>query len=393
MPLYLLFLFTIGAGWFLAANLILRGGRANRLYSMLLIVVMYEIFMQYMFGENGKALFPLLFTIRNAVFFSYGVLVFFYVSCLTGAAPEPVWKKALHFLPSLLVLAAGLLPGEAWPAPLTVGLYSLEAASGHDRQEPFYLLVLISASAYLALSIRAIARSAPETGAAAKAAGIRRRWLSGFLAYSYFVLASFAVSTFVYLRYSRYSELTSTAFRLVLSAPIYFSGYMVIVKGDVYEALHLPGTAGRDDAVPAESKYSKSRLPERVADDYLERIGRMIAAERVFRDPDLTLNSFAGQLGIAPSYVSQIISLRLNSSFSSLLNGARIEYAKGLLSDGGNGDTILEIAYESGFRSKTTFNTLFKGQVGLTPSEFRQRALSGRDRSAGLHSTPEAPEA
>jgi AraC-like DNA-binding protein len=69
-----------------------------------------------------------------------------------------------------------------------------------------------------------------------------------------------------------------------------------------------------------------------------------------------------------------VLSLRFGTGFNDLVNEARIAYAKALLSDpSSSGSTILDIAYEAGFNSKTTFYALFKKSEGLTPSEFRRQ--------------------
>jgi AraC-like DNA-binding protein len=60
------------------------------------------------------------------------------------------------------------------------------------------------------------------------------------------------------------------------------------------------------------------------------------------------------------------------------VNRYRIEEAKRLLTNPPDKKiTVLEVLYEVGFNSKSSFNTLFKKYTGLTPSEFKKQHLEG----------------
>ena len=72
-------------------------------------------------------------------------------------------------------------------------------------------------------------------------------------------------------------------------------------------------------------------------------------------------------------YVSQVINQDLGSNFYELVNQRRIERAMQLLMEPPN-RTILEIALSVGYNSKSTFNTAFRRQTGVTPTEYRAKA-------------------
>jgi len=95
---------------------------------------------------------------------------------------------------------------------------------------------------------------------------------------------------------------------------------------------------------------------------------------RPWLDPDLTLEQLAGQLGLRPRVLSQVINEGLGQNFFEFINRYRIEEAKLLLADPADKKmTVLEVLYQVGFNSKSSFNTLFKKQTGVTPSEFKKR--------------------
>ena len=103
----------------------------------------------------------------------------------------------------------------------------------------------------------------------------------------------------------------------------------------------------------------------------------LLDTEKIFRDGNLTLVSLAEKLNITPHQLSWIINDKMNQSFSTLINRHRIEDVKKRLADGGNNDsTILEMALDSGFSTKTAFNRAFKKFTGLTPSQYRKNIHS-----------------
>jgi AraC-like DNA-binding protein len=91
-----------------------------------------------------------------------------------------------------------------------------------------------------------------------------------------------------------------------------------------------------------------------------------------YLNPELSLQMLANQLDIPPHYLSQVINEQLGQNFFDFINSHRIEEVKARLLDPQYTHlTILAIAFDSGFNSKSAFNSAFKNQTGLTPSQFR----------------------
>ena len=69
--------------------------------------------------------------------------------------------------------------------------------------------------------------------------------------------------------------------------------------------------------------------------------------------------------------MSGFLNKNLNQNFYSYINSLRVEEAKKLLIENRGGKYSIEgIGYMAGFNSKTTFNTVFKAQTGMSPSEY-----------------------
>jgi len=129
--------------------------------------------------------------------------------------------------------------------------------------------------------------------------------------------------------------------------------------------------ASKDEA--DEKKYKTSALLPETVESVLPRLMLLMEQEKAFLDADLTLNKLAQQLNVHYNHLSQIINERLKRSFNDFINSYRIEEAKKKLENPEeNKKTILEIAYETGFYSKSVFNTAFKKFTGMTPSEYRK---------------------
>ncbi|WP_321345462.1 tetratricopeptide repeat protein [uncultured Draconibacterium sp.] len=104
---------------------------------------------------------------------------------------------------------------------------------------------------------------------------------------------------------------------------------------------------------------------------YLDKLIRFISEEEPFLIPNLSLRSLADLVEIHPNKLSWVLNERVGKNFNEFINHYRIEYFKQLALDPKNNHiSLLGLAYESGFNSKTVFNTYFKKEVGTTPKDF-----------------------
>jgi AraC-like DNA-binding protein len=123
----------------------------------------------------------------------------------------------------------------------------------------------------------------------------------------------------------------------------------------------------------AEKKYEKSGLKQEEAEQYYKMIIDYMNSEKPYINPDLTLNQLSEKLGIPRHHITQVINEKFNKNFFMFINEYRInEVKKRMLSEESNEYSILRIAFESGFNSKSAFNNTFKRTTGITPSEFRK---------------------
>ena len=125
---------------------------------------------------------------------------------------------------------------------------------------------------------------------------------------------------------------------------------------------------------PPQPKKKKALLDEASATAYSRQLVDYLQQEQPFLDPNLSLRSLADQIDIHPNQLSWLINERMGKNFSELVNGYRVATFQQLASDPNNAHiTLIGLAYESGFNSKTVFNTSFKKETGLTPRQFLQQ--------------------
>ncbi|WP_114936940.1 ABC transporter permease [Mucilaginibacter endophyticus] len=102
------------------------------------------------------------------------------------------------------------------------------------------------------------------------------------------------------------------------------------------------------------------------------RLKEAVAAGRFYEDAELTLATLAVKLAMHPHDLSRIINLGLKKNFSDFINEFRVREITRRMQDPAHDNlTLLGIAYESGFNSKTTFNRVFREITGKTPLEYK----------------------
>ncbi|XHR97182.1 helix-turn-helix domain-containing protein [Mucilaginibacter sp. UC70_90] len=95
-------------------------------------------------------------------------------------------------------------------------------------------------------------------------------------------------------------------------------------------------------------------------------------ANLYYQDPELNLRSLAEKLDLHPNELSRIINTVLKKSFNDFINEYRVaDVARKMQDPAYDHLTLLGIAFESGFNSKTTFNRTFKQMTGKNPAEYK----------------------
>ncbi|MFM9987939.1 helix-turn-helix domain-containing protein [Flavobacterium sp.] len=118
-------------------------------------------------------------------------------------------------------------------------------------------------------------------------------------------------------------------------------------------------------------KYEKSKINSDEVSAIQKKLNVLIQTEKTYTDPELTLSDLAQKISVHPNTLSQIINSVEQKNFYEYINDLRVEEFKKLIAVPENQKfTLLSLAFESGYNSKTAFNRNFKKNTGHSPSDY-----------------------
>jgi AraC-like DNA-binding protein len=143
------------------------------------------------------------------------------------------------------------------------------------------------------------------------------------------------------------------------------------------EEPEISGSARADYDLPVTSDPEFTRLVED-ADMavWKEKIEQLVVNEKLYEDQALSVYQLAGLLHTHPKKISQVVNQGFGMNFNDYVNQQRVNAIIRRLQAGEHGlQTLLSLAFESGFNSKSTFNRAFRKFTGQTPNEFTKKSL------------------
>jgi adenylate cyclase len=118
-------------------------------------------------------------------------------------------------------------------------------------------------------------------------------------------------------------------------------------------------------------KYARTNVDLDYAEEMKGKLHDKIVEHELYLNPALNLSDLAESVEITTAQLSQILNEYIGKNFYDFVNSYRLDYFLRLYKDPKNKQfTLLSLAYESGFNSKTTFNTFFKKTLGKSPSVY-----------------------
>jgi AraC-like DNA-binding protein len=322
-----------------------RGYRpANRLLAAIMLTIGLEIALSQLSRGSYVLRFPHVIRLSHPLDFVPGPLLYLYLRTLTDRR-QLRRRDVLHFVPAI-ACAVYLLPYYFHSAA-----YKLADHNSPAYANWYYLrtgLAIAIAGCYVVAGLRLALKN--------RNADSQLRFVSIAFGGALAVAAGRYVFDFLF---PAYTPLTNWVLPIVGAGVLY---------GMTYIGLRDPAVT-----VAKGRKYETSSLTKERADQGLQSLIRTLENDKVFLEPDITLNSLADRLGIPAPHLSQIVNERLNQTFSDLINSYRVEEVKRRFADPAcRHYSLLAIAEEVGFRSKSSFNTVFKKHTRMTPSDYRK---------------------
>ena len=303
----------------------------------------------------------------------HGPFLYFYVQTLASSNQRFTWKQLSHLLPFIIFNLYILVSSFQTVASEKLNIERLSGEFNPPLVFLFFLiLTALSGTIYFILTIRLFRKLDIKIfNNYSYSTDIDLKWLR-WLVLLFGIIWTILVSvTMIHHVFKMFSMVFCTdGLFLSLSAFVILIGYFglkqkVIFSNDVIEE-------SRVSSKPM-TKYAGSRLTESEAKQYAEKLSKYMKSSKPYLNPELTLSQLAGELGISSHFLSQVINEKLELNFFDFINGYRVEEFKERTSNPNYSNfSLLGIALECGFNSKSAFNRIFKQKTGLTPSQFKK---------------------
>ena len=303
----------------------------------------------------------------------HGPFLYVYVQALAAGRRHLPWHTLLHLLPFVLfniyVLISSFSPG----ASERLNIENLSLKDSPPLVFLFFLALTVSSgTVYFFMTIRLFRKLDINIfNNYSSYTGIHLTWLRILVMVFGIIWTAAIIITIIHhvLHMFSLSFCTDGLF-LTLSVFVILIGYFGLRQKVIFTSEDFLVTAG---APESQSRYSGSRLTGEEARQYAEKLTAYMKTYKPYLNPDLTLSQLASGLGVSIHLLSQVINEQLGVNFFNFVNQYRVEEFKERLADPSNRNfSLLGIAFDSGFNSKSTFNRIFRNTTGLTPSRYRE---------------------
>ena len=354
---------------------------ADKILSFWLLFTGTHLFSHYLFSINSLTEYPLFNGI--SVFFPMmeGVLMFTYVRTITQKRQKLNLLHLLHVIPYVVFTAVILFV-----------IYTADVVSKKDFLDNLYvntppfleimsILNSLLGPIYIVICLiilkkhqRNVLRNFSYTEE------IDLKWLR-------YVLIAMGTVWLVVILASIFSfnsgiiseKIANDIIYFTVTIAIFFEGYFGIKQQVIYSpsnnngpvVLPLNTEEKKSNKKKDTDRYVKSGLKKEKSEKYLQSLLEYMKEDSPYIDGKLSLKQVAIKLDISTNYLSQVINENLKKNFFDFVNEYRVNLIKQKMKDPDNSQyTLLALAYDCGFNSKSSFNVIFKKNTGLTPSEY-----------------------
>jgi AraC-like DNA-binding protein len=357
---------------------------SNRLLGAFFMAVAFTVSDGLLFITEGAFRFPDLAFWGNAFSFLLAPLLYAYTCSLVYPDFRLKRKDAWHLLPFLFVMGMLLFSYHLQPLEVKRSILLQRKTARYIPAGVYVVFALnyLQIVGYILLSFQKIRQY--RLSLKEQFSSLKERDLSWLLYMLYIfsgtILISFINSLAELDQMKRWYPVTLvivivvlllfliTVLSKALRQPSLFTG---LDLGDAVPSLPEADNKQTGALLP-QKKYAGSSLTEVLRQQSFTQLTRVMEMQKPFLDPELSLSGLAAILELPPRVLSQVINESTGKSFFEYVNGYRIQEAQRLLAGPDKKITVLEVLYEVGFNSKSSFNTAFKKITGLTPSDYKR---------------------
>lgn len=367
---FIIILLTIGAIQGIVYGLILYKSStlnktANRILAVILFLLSYRLIIQIM-RLLGIGYYDAWYYAMIDLSWIHGALIYFYTKAQTETNFRIKRKDWVHFLPVVIQIICSVfvrLQNLYWDGTKEslswLGYYGYVVWMNNST---IYIVASTLIIIYAYKSQKLLSSVNDNLEITDKKLQWIKRIIRSFLIYFSFVLLVLLIDLIVYKSENDGSYFYFTRF--------YYYPFFIGIAVLTYW-IGLEGFSRRNDP--------ELSIKNTIGSDELQRLKviskklqQAMEENKAYKDQELSVNSLAKQLDIKPYLISRSLSIINNQRFNDYVNTYRVREIQTLLSDAKNSKyTLLSLAMEAGFNSKSSFNRAIKKQLGISPSELK----------------------
>lgn len=382
----------IGISFFLSFLLFTKEGHslADRILASWLVLMGIHLLLFYTFITYKLYDYPNLLGVHFPLPLMHGPFLYLYARAITGRLRKPLPVLLLHFLPALISYAFlipffMLTPGEK------INVFRNNGAGYETFLTINYTAIILSGITYVVLTLMLHRKHKKNIlNQFSYTEKINLDWIL-YLMYAIaliwiFVLLGnddlvFGSATFFVLFIGYFGIRQTGIFNSRPPKPDLVKNGPQKENYSVEDNNSLAPNTDPEEEAPAEDesvewndgkkKYSKSGLSEETAGELHRRLNTLMEESHLYREPDLSLSELARNLGTHPNHLSQVINEKEGKNFFDYINTLRTREFIRIAADPNNKKfSLLGLAFECGFKSKSSFNKYFKKVTGYSPTEY-----------------------
>jgi AraC-like DNA-binding protein len=303
--------------------------------------------------------------------FTYGPLMYLYARMMTEEKSSFNYHYLWHFLPFIAFLLISIIFLNKPVMEGTKGFFLI------DKFISFRIIYassfFISITAYSAATFIVIIKHQKnlKTLLSYSSEKYTLQWLIGLsitFYLSYILVFLFGLMD-ILLNFMPFDPYEISFLGLTMFAFLY--GFYGFKQPSIFEEIERKSFSLNEIEKAGNKKYTRSGLKKSDMEQYKMRILEYMENNKPYLDRELSINDLSKDLKIPRHNISEVINSYMGKNFYYLVNEYRVNEVKNRLHNPKYKNlTILAIAYDSGFNSKSAFNTIFKDLTGKTPSEY-----------------------
>jgi len=304
-------------------------------------------------------IFPLLFL--------FGPLLFFYVSSLTIEEFKIRGKHAMHLLPLLLVGIHRSI----------TNVVSISSNSGlsenieYLNNKIYFILLIISLFLYWVFSVKLILKHRKTIPF--YFSNYSKKNTLTWLIFVVLIFLLFFMIIFFLPAIEKLFNLSFTKYISLQNNLTIFTFIMVFFGINQSAIFKFKKEEQHNSSIKSEKKYQRSSLTEIQIANINDEVFNYLSNKKPYLNPEYSLQMMVDDLNISRQNLSQVINSGQKKNFYQLINDFRVNEVKTLISNAEYSHyTILGIAFQCGFNSKSSFNRIFKEETGFTPTTYKK---------------------